>query len=106
GWGSEPALGASRRGEEVHDRAAAVAGLAVSAPAADDDRLLRLPDAVAVGLELDVDFLTGTRVVGRDLDRLAEHRRDPECVECAHRVRLVPDREANAVNGRLAREGV
>src|SRR6266511_2145334 len=93
----QPALAVLPRGEEVERRAAAAPGLAAPARAANDDSVAGLPAAHAVGIELDLYLLLRRRIARGDLDRLLEHRRDPERVDRAHRIRLVPSLETNAM---------
>src|SRR6266511_2739244 len=102
----QPALAVLPRGEEVERRAAAVPGLAAPARAANDDSVAGLPAAHAVGIELDLYLLLRKRIARGDLDRLLEHRRDPERVDRAHRIRLVPSLETNAMCRRTTRERV
>jgi hypothetical protein len=95
-------------GEEVQHRAAAPTGVvAVAADrAGKDDRRFRPPLGRPVGSDARPDRVAAQRVARLDLDRLAEHRRDPERVDRAHCVHLGPAREANPVLGWPAREGV
>jgi hypothetical protein len=53
-----------------------------------------------------VHVLAGERIARGDLDRLVEHRLDPERVDRTHRLSLVAVREAHAVPGRTAGERV
>ena len=104
---TQPTLRGVLGDEEVEDWAAAAARVALPVEhAGHDDRRARLPGRPTVGGDLRLKRLPGDGVVGADLDRLREHRRDPERVDRAHRMHLVPAREANAVRSLAPREGI
>jgi tetratricopeptide (TPR) repeat protein len=117
---ARPGGGARVGGEEVHVPAAHRVGgsygpaarRAVPRPppgalAGEDHRGVRLPGGgVPAGVDGDGDGLTGARVGGGDRHGGAEHRRDAERVDGAHRVRSRPAVDVHQVPGRHRREGV
>src|SRR5581483_11086189 len=73
--------------EEVEDvAAAAVARPLARATAREHDRRLRLPADDGLRVSVHADLTAAERVVRADLDRLVEHRSDPERVDRAHRL--------------------
>src|SRR5262249_26495455 len=74
--------------------------------AAQHDRLLWFPPRPLLWVEPHPDRAAAEPVARIDLDRQSEHRRDPERVDCAHRLHPARPVDQHAVPARRRRERI
>src|SRR5579859_7545969 len=93
--------------EEVeHGTAAAIARSRLTGRPGQDDRLLWFPPGAVAGIDAHPDLAAAQWVVGEDLDRPLEHRRDPERVDRAHRLHPMRAVDPDTVTARARRKRI